>query len=131
MSQQQTRKRTLLLAIWTALWVLSTALVTYVSTQHQTDYTTLKAGFLALNLAIGIIMIEMNRRYVLALDELQQKIHLQAMGISLGVTLIGGIAYSLADVGNLIQGDAEIGYLIMLMGISYLISVVTGARKYA
>lgn len=75
-------------------------------------------------------MINANRRYVLALDELQQKVFLQAMGITLGVAVTGGITYSLADITDVISGDAEISVLIMALGVTYLISIFVGMRSY-
>ncbi|MDN7129067.1 hypothetical protein J6I92_04210 [Pseudidiomarina sp. 1APR75-15] len=100
------------------------------STLLWPEQELLKVGVLLLNLALGVGMIESNRRYILALDELQQKIHLQAAAISLGAAVIGGIAYSLADITNVIPVDAEISFLIMLIGITYLISLLVGMRSY-
>jgi len=34
------------------------------------------------------------------------------------------------DVANVIASDAEISHLIILMGITYGIGIVTGLRKY-
>jgi len=63
-------------------------------------------------------------------DELEQKIHAEAMGLTLGATVIVGLSYSLLDQTNLIQGDAEIGFLIMFISITYLISLLINRKKY-
>jgi hypothetical protein len=52
------------------------------------------------------------------------------MGITLGITLIAGIAYSMLDTANVIIGDAQISYLIILMGLTYLTATVIIQRKY-
>ena len=55
---------------------------------------------------------------------------LEAMAITLGITLIAGIAYSSLDIVNVISGDAEISFLVMLMGITYLVSLLVVRRRY-
>jgi hypothetical protein len=59
---------------------------------------------------IGIGMILANRRLRLGLDELQQKIQLNAMGLSLGVGFIVGLSDSNLDITNLITGHADISH---------------------
>ncbi|WP_258807226.1 hypothetical protein [Pseudidiomarina sp. CB1] len=125
-----TKKHTLNLALWTAAWLISTAAATAVATAYAEEHYGLKLGLVIVNLVIGGVMIEMNRRHIMSLDELQQKIHLQAMGITLGVTVIVGLAYSIADIGNLYAADAEFSYLLILMSLSYLFSIIIGTRRY-
>jgi hypothetical protein len=52
------------------------------------------------------------------------------MGIALGVGLVGGMAYSTMDVTDVIPGDAEISFLVILISLTYLVSVVVGVRKF-
>jgi hypothetical protein len=59
---------------------------------------------------ISIGMILANRRLRLGLDELQQKIQLNAMGLSLGVGFIVGLSDSNLDITNLITGHADISH---------------------
>ena len=87
------------------------------------------AGIL-LNLAVGVGMIMANRRHLKGLDEMQQKIQLEAMALSLGVGLIGGLAYSNLDVTNLIAFDAEISHLVILMALTYMVGIAVGVRRY-
>lgn len=130
MSCHTKKSRKLHLALSTAAWLLSTAAATAVASSFQKEYFGLKLLLVIVNLFVGGVMIEMNRRYIMALDELQQKIHLQAMGITLGVTVIVGLAYSIADIGNLYAADAEFSYLLILMSLTYLISIKVGSRRY-
>lgn len=83
-----------------------------------------------INLGAGIGVIFANVKYLRGLDELQQKIHLNAMSIALGVGVIGGLSYSLLDTTNLIAGDAEISVLVMGISVTYLIAVISGNRYY-
>ena len=75
-------------------------------------------------------MIIANIKHVKSLDELQRKIHLEAMGLSLGIALILGISYSTMDVTNLINFDAEISHLVIVIGLSYFTGVVIGQYRY-
>jgi hypothetical protein len=46
------------------------------------------------------------------------------------VAIVGGIAYSMMDATNLIPYDAEIGGLVALIGLTYLISVYVNIWRY-
>ena len=48
-------------------------------------------------MGIGFGMIRMFRQYLLGLDELQRKIQLDAMALSLGVGLVVGVSYELLE----------------------------------
>lgn len=83
-----------------------------------------------LNIGVGIGMINANIKHLNTLDEMMKKVQLEAMGISLGAAVVGGIAYSMLDATNVIPFDAEIGFLVMLIGISYMISLAINLRRY-
>jgi len=55
---------------------------------------------------------------------------MDAMGITLGVGLIAGIAYEQLEDIKLISYEPEINHLIMLMAITYIIATLIGNRKY-
>ena len=117
------------LATWTLAWVISMAVANF-GPQFiwQQDLITIMA--IGTNFMMGIGMVLANRRQLLGLDELQQKIQLNAMGLSLGVGLIVGLSYSNLDTTNLIAGHAEISHLVIIMGLTYLVGIILGHRKY-
>jgi len=55
---------------------------------------------------------------------------MDAMAITLGITLILGISYSMLDITNLIAFNAEISHLVFIMGITYLIAMLIGNARY-
>ncbi|MUP44842.1 hypothetical protein E0K83_03665 [Gramella sp. BOM4] len=124
------KRNTKNLAAWTALWVLTLALVTFGHELIWNQNSTITIIALVINTAIGLGMIIANIRHLNGLDELQRKIHLEAMGICLGVTLVAGITYSTMDVTNIISYDAEISYLVILMGLTYLVSILIINSRY-
>jgi len=124
-----TVRNTKLLGYWTGAWLVTTALATFGPIFLWSDKFVTVATIL-LNLAMGAGMILANIRHLKGLDEMHQKIQLQAMGLALGVSIVAGLGYSMLDVANVIASDAEISHLIILMGITYGIGIVTGLRKY-
>lgn len=129
--ENRTKRKTIQLAIWTSLWVLSVALASFGHILFWGENNMLNAIVILLNFGIGIGMIMANIRHLRTLDEMLQKVHLEAMGISLGLAVVGGISYSMLDITNVIPFDAEISGVIVLIGLSYLISVLINMRRYA
>jgi hypothetical protein len=127
----QIKKATKNLALWTLLWVSSLAFATFGPKFIWEQNTTWSILTIILNTVIGAGMIWANIKHLTVLDELQQKIQLDAMGIALGVGIVGGLSYSTLDIANVIPGDAEIGFLVMIISVSYMIALVIGKKRYA
>ncbi|TXB65115.1 hypothetical protein FRY74_06725 [Vicingus serpentipes] len=125
------KKATKNLALWTLLWVSSMAFATFGPKFLWELNTTWSMLAILLNTALGAGMIWANIKHISVLDELQQKIQLDAMGIALGVGIVGGLSYSTMDNANVISGDAEIGFLVILISVSYMIALVVGKKRYA
>ncbi len=123
------KRNTWRLGLWTLAWVLSVALATF-GPHFLWAQQSLTIIALMINLGLGIGLIVSNKVYLAGLDELDQKIQLEAMALSLGVGLVAGIGYSLMDVTNLIASDAEISHLIILMAIAYMVGIAVGKRRY-
>lgn len=118
------------LALWTFAWVASTALLRF-GAEYIWDF---KAAYsisaLLLHLALGAAMIMVNVKHLSSLDELQRKITMDALGITLGVGMVVGIAYEQLEDIKLISFEPEISHLIMLMAFTYILSILIGNRKY-
>ncbi|AVR46259.1 hypothetical protein C7S20_13855 [Christiangramia fulva] len=125
-----TNKYTLKLAFWTLGWVLSLALVTFGAKFIWNFNVTISVIMILANLLIGVGMILANIRLLQQIDELQRKIQLDAMGITLGVALVAGIGYSALDITNVIGFDAEISHLVFLLGITYIAAILIGNARY-
>jgi len=138
MSRQQTSsndwaatitKSTVRLGYWTAAWVATLAVATFGPTFIWQSRAASSIAILV-NLAVGVGMILAHKRHLKSLDEMHQKIQLEAMGLSLGVGLIAGLAWSTADMANVIPFDAEIGALVILMALAYMAGIFAGYRRY-
>ncbi|WP_282167625.1 hypothetical protein [Shewanella japonica] len=117
------------LAKWTAAWVVTLAIATFGPVFFwQQEAITITA--IVINFLVGIGMILANKHHLLSLDELQQKIQLNAMGLSLGVGLISGISYSTLSTTGVINSHAEISHLVIVMSLTYMVGIILGNRKY-
>lgn len=128
--KKRVNQTTLVLGYWTAAWLASTALATFgplLIWDHNVLGTLL---VIILNTAIGFGMILAYKRHLNEQDEMMQKIQLEAMAMSLGIGLVCGLSYSQLDISNVISSDAEISYLVILMGLTYLAGIFMGLRKY-
>jgi len=127
--EKQIHKTTVWLGIWTFSWVLTVAITSFGPVMWG-ENTLINLPLILLNVGIGVGMIIANIRHIKIQDEMMQKVHLEAMGISLGVAVVGGIAYSMLDATNVIPFDAEISGLVGLIGLTYLITLLINVRRY-
>ncbi|MDB9954454.1 hypothetical protein OAD49_02720 [Flavobacteriaceae bacterium] len=128
--KEERKKRTIRLAIWTWTWVATLAVATFGPKfiwENSTLWTTLA---LCINLLNGVLMILANRSLFNHYDELERKIQLESMGLTLGATVVVGLSYSLLDQTNLITSNSEISYLIMFMSVTYFITLLINRKRY-
>ena len=126
----QIKKNTKKLAIWTFLWTGSMALATFGPKFIWDENVALTVLAVIINALFGAGMILMNVKHINSLDDLQKKIQLDAMGIALGVGVVGGLSYSVLDITNLITQDAEISYLVIFISVTYMIGLLIGQKRY-
>ena len=85
---------------------------------------------IAVNLVFGYCMIITNKKYLDGLDELQRQLHLNAMAISLGVSVVFGAIYGLLEPARLLDATPSPSNILIVMSLSYFISLVINFRKY-
>jgi hypothetical protein len=126
----KTQNTTFNLFLWTSAWVVSIAVATFGPIWVWESNKIMIGLSILATVGIGIQMLRANILHLLGLDELQQKIHLEAMSITLGLALIFGLAFSLLDTTNMISGDAEISFLVIFMGLTYVAAVFINNWRY-
>jgi len=141
-STAQTKKNTLRVFFWTVTWVLATAGWAGISTsavfeqiaigsKNLFNFKTLPIIIAVLvHIGLGLGMLRAFKQYLLGLDELQRKIQLDAMALSLGVGLVLGCSYEMLEDIKLIPFEPEIPHLIILMSLTYCIGITLGNRRY-
>ena len=125
------RKKYLInLGLWTWSWVATLAIATFGPIFIWEEQKALTTFAIIINLANGVLMILANRQLFNHYDELERKIHLESLALTLGLTIIVGLTYSLLDQTNLIPFDAEIGVLIGFVGVTYMITLLINRKRY-
>ena len=129
--KEERKKRMTQLAIWTWTWVATLALATFGPEFIWAVDSPLTIASIVLNFLNGALMIWANRNLYNHYDELERKIQLEAMALTLGVAVIVGLTYSLLDQKNIIQSDAEIGILVGIIGITYGVAMGINTKRYS
>jgi len=126
----ENKKNTAYVLYWTLAWLATTAVAAF-GPRLAWDYATLPTilGVLV-NVAVGFGMILATRRHLLGLDEMQQKIFLEAGALTLGVGLVCGLSYELLEDIKLISFEPEISHLAILMCVTFMVGMIAGHRKY-
>ena len=117
-------------AYWGLAWVLATAGAAF-GPELLWGYGTLMTSVaVATQLALGFGMIWAFKGVLLAMDELQRLIQLEALSLALGVGVVVGVSYELLEDVKLITFEPEISHLIMLMSLTYVFGLFLGNRRY-
>lgn len=119
------------LALWTWSWVATLAMATFGPKFIWDNHSFLTTFAVVVNFANGILMILANRNLFNHFDELERKLHLEAMAITLGLAVVVGITYDVLSQTKLINAHAEISHLVLFIGLTYLISLTINSRRYA
>ena len=118
------------LVYWGLAWVLATAGAAF-GPELLWGYGTLMTSVaVATQLALGFGMIWAFKGVLLAMDDLQRLIQLEAISLALGVGIVVGISYELLEDVKLITFEPEISHLIILIGLTYLFGLFLGNRHY-
>jgi hypothetical protein len=124
------RVSTAKVAYWGLAWVLATAGATF-GPELLWGYGTLITSIgIAIQLALGFGMIWTFKGVLLAMDELQRLIQLEAISLALGVGVVVGVSYELLEDVKLITFQPEISHLIILISLTYSFGLFLGNRHY-
>ncbi|MEA2262943.1 MAG: hypothetical protein QOJ51_5768, partial [Acidobacteriaceae bacterium] len=95
--QSRIWKSSIRLACWGGAWLAATALMKFGPKFLWNQVLVFTLLAIGLDVVVGVGMILANKKYVAELDELQQKVYLNALGITVGVALIAGVPFSVMD----------------------------------
>ena len=128
--KEERKKHLINLGLWTWSWVATLAIATFGPKFIWDDHLALTTLAILTNLVNGVLMILANRKLFNHYDELERKIHLESLALTLGLTVIVGLSYSLLDLTNLIPFDAEIGILVGFVGVTYMTTLLINRKRY-
>jgi hypothetical protein len=118
------------LACWAGGWIAATALMKFGPKFLWNKDSLLTPLAVGLNVCVGIGLILALKSYIAKLDELQQRIYLNALGMTVGVAVITVVPYSVLRTYNLIPFQADISDLLLLMSLTFLVSFFYGSVRY-
>jgi hypothetical protein len=90
-------------------------------------FTLLAVG---LNFCVGVGLILAHKKYLASLDELQRKVYLDALGVTVGVVLIVAVPYAVLDRFNIVHLKGAVSDLLILMSVTFLASFLNGTWRY-
>jgi hypothetical protein len=128
--QWRTLKSTLHLFSWASAWLGTCALMAFGPRflwNKTLAFTLLAVG---LNFCVGVGLIVAHKKYLASLDELQRKVYLDALGITVGVVLIVAVPYAVLDRFNIIHLKGEVSDLLILMTVTFLATLLNGMWRY-
>ena len=111
--------------VWAATMVLADKAEAY--QWYSSDFMSMAA--IVINTAIGVCMILAYMRFLKKSDELQRKIQMDALALSMGVGLVGSFTYSLLVTAKFVI-DNEISDIILLTSATFMISFIVGQARY-
>ena len=117
------------LAVWTLAWLLTLAVASFGEDLWQSERL---GSWIAIgvNLAAGAGWLVAHARYLRGVDDLQRKILMDAIALALGVGLVGGMAYGVANGLGLVDFGASTAVFAVIMGIVYLVATAAGTLRY-
>ena len=118
------KKSTSQLFLATGAWVGSTALMSFGPSAFWNFDVAVTFVAFAANLVAGGFMLYSFFRHLKNMDELQRKTHLEAMALTLGITMVLTVIYGALPQANVLA-DAQPANVLFVIGISYILSVTT------
>ena len=116
-------------AVWAGAWILATALFGFGPESLWPGQFGLTVAAAVINLGVGIGMVLAMRDNLQNADELHRKVVLEAMAIALGVGVVVGTTHPMMESYDLVP-DVDMSALVLLMGGTFLVSMVLGLRRY-
>lgn len=118
------KKSTFTLFLVTAAWVGSTALLSFGPSALWDFDTALTFLAIAVNLISGGFMLYSFFRHLMMMDELQRQTHLEAMALTLGITMVLTVIYGALPQAQVLA-EAQPANVLFVIGVSYILSVIT------
>lgn len=115
--------------LWAIAWAASLAMIRFVSEYEWYSATLPVAVAFVLNSAIGVGMILAYKRFLKELDEMERKIQLDSLALSVGVTVVVFGGYSILDKAGMVP-ELRATNLIVLMALTYMVGIIVGRIRY-
>ncbi len=122
--QADLKKSTVKLFLAVAAWVGSTALMSFGPSAFWDFDTAITFLAIVANLIVGVLMLYSFFRHLKNMDELQRQTHLEAMALTLGITMVLTVIYGALPQAKVVA-SAQPANVLFVIGMSYILSVIT------
>lgn len=122
-------KSSLRLVVWTIAWVGTMVIVDKAELYQWYSSPAISVLAIIINAALGLGMILTYIRYLGEMDDLQRKIQLDALALSVGVGLVGGFTLQLMAAARFIA-EAEASDIILIITLTYIAATIIGRLRY-
>ena len=114
---------------WVFLWTASSVISQKAKAFGcwEAEWITLMS--IAVNAALGLLLVHYYRQMLNRMDDLQRKIHLEAISISFGLGLVLSISYTILVTWGYIINE-QVSDIFTLMCISYAAAIVLNTVRY-
>ena len=115
--------------IWTFIWLVSFAILVNGPNNlwENTTFTIIAAAF---NFILIFIMLLANKNHFDVFDELEKTVQLNAIAVSLFLTIFVGLFFIGVYKSGLINYEPQIDHLVVFSSLSYIISSFFIFNKY-
>ena len=118
------KKSTFQLFLATGAWVGSTALMSFGPRAIWGFDVAVTFLAIAVNLIVGSFMLYSFFKHLKNMDEFQRQTHLEAMALTLGITMVLTVIYGALPQAKVLASTQPANVLFVI-GISYILSVIT------
>ena len=122
--QADLKKSTVKLFLAVAAWVGSIALMSFGPSAFWDFDTAITFLAIVANLILGVLMLYSFFRHLKNMDELQRQTHLEAMALTLGITMVLTVIYGALPQAKVVA-SAQPANVLFVIGMSYILSVIT------
>lgn len=118
-------KVNLLALLWAITLLITSASIEYTWHSSMLFISTI----FTVHTVIGVLMVFSFRKFLKELDDLERKIQLDALALSVGITIISFSSSSILSVAGIIE-KLDQSALIVVMAATYMVGIVVGRIKY-
>lgn len=118
------------LVAWTVAWAASLALARFGPEVWGDSRPAATWAAVVANLIVGFGWIVAFTRFLRALDDLERKIMLDALAVTLGVGWVVGFGYVVTDLAGLVSLEMGVAALPVFMGVVFVVAFVVSRLRY-
>lgn len=115
--------------LWAFVWAVSLAVIALISKYEWYSAALPITIAFVVSAGLGVCMLLAFKRFLKELDEMERKIQLDALALSVGITLVVFGGYSVLEKAGLAP-ELDAASLIMLMALTYIAGIIVGRIRY-